>query len=197
MLHPRNPDTTENSETKAAMSERIHTYTHGFDGHSGRHYRVHVHGHERRDGTWSGWLVFEPDDGGEPIVTGRETTQPNRVDLDYWAGGLEIAYFEGALQRALHAIAQYDPYEKLPSGVHKGTAGTRERPRPHAVLNPFAVYMQGHELLRQELRALSPDHLRGIVRAFYLAEDRTDIGEMEQEELAALIVAAVEARMGE
>jgi hypothetical protein len=178
------------------MSERIHTYTHGFDSPSGRHYRVHVHGHGRRDGTWAGWLVFEPDDGGEPIVTGRETTQPNRTDLEYWAGGLEIAYFEGALQRALHAIARYDPYDKLPSGAHEGAAGTRERPRPHAVLNPFAVYLQGHELLRQELRALSADHLRRIARAYYLAEDRGDLAEMDRDALAALILAEVAARAG-
>lgn len=179
------------------MSERIHTYSYGFDGPSGRHYRVHVHGHERRDETWAGWLVFEPDDGGEPIVTGRETTQPNRTDLEYWAGGLEIAYFEGALQRALHAIAQYDPYEQLSDAGKGGTGGTRERPQPHAVLNPFAVYMQGHELLRQELRALSPDHLRRIARAYRLAGDGEDLDEMDGEALAARILAEVKSRLGE
>ena len=37
----------------------------------------------------------------QPILrTGRETTQPDRRALEYWASGLEPLYFEGAFERA-------------------------------------------------------------------------------------------------
>jgi hypothetical protein len=49
---------------------------------------------------WEGWLEFQPLDGGLPRRTGRETTQPNRDALIYWASGLEPIYFEGAFERA-------------------------------------------------------------------------------------------------
>jgi hypothetical protein len=55
-----------------------------------------------RDGVWEAWLEFNPLGGGSPLVTSRETTQPNRTDTEYWATGLTIIYLEGALQRALH-----------------------------------------------------------------------------------------------
>ncbi len=52
------------------------------------------------DGLWEGWLEFVADSG---VVrrTPRETEQPNRDSLLYWAEGLSIAYLEGALARAL------------------------------------------------------------------------------------------------
>jgi hypothetical protein len=54
------------------------------------------------DGMWEGFVEFERDDGvsAEPIRTDRETSQPNRVDLLYWARGLTEVYLEGAFQRA-------------------------------------------------------------------------------------------------
>ena len=50
-----------------------------------------------------GWLVFVGDDGTE-FATDRETTQPNLKAVEYWAGGLEPIYLDGALQRALHPL---------------------------------------------------------------------------------------------
>ena len=50
---------------------------------------------------WEGWLEFIPIGGGDPVRSGRETTQPNRIDTEYWATGLEPVYLEGALLRAL------------------------------------------------------------------------------------------------
>jgi hypothetical protein len=38
--------------------------------------------------------------GGPALRTGRETTQPNRDAVAYWASGLEPVYFEGAFVRA-------------------------------------------------------------------------------------------------
>ena len=59
-----------------------------------------VHGAERSDGTWEAWIEFRPLDRGLTRVTDRETTQPNRAAVEYWVGGLEPIYFEGAFARA-------------------------------------------------------------------------------------------------
>jgi hypothetical protein len=53
---------------------------------------------------WQGWIEFEPVDGGAPIRSPRETTQPNRTDTQYWATGLTVVYLEGALCRALNPL---------------------------------------------------------------------------------------------
>jgi hypothetical protein len=64
-------------------------------------YRVWVCGEERPDGTWEGWLEFHPTNASQPVLrTDQETSQPNRTALEYWAGGLEPIYLEGALARA-------------------------------------------------------------------------------------------------
>lgn len=58
-------------------------------------------GEEREDGTWQGWIEFHPLElGSRVLTTGRETSQPNRTALEYWASGLEPIYFEGAFSRA-------------------------------------------------------------------------------------------------
>jgi hypothetical protein len=67
----------------------------------GRSYRVLALGAQTRDGLWEGWLEFIPDTGLGWLSTLRETTQPNLVDAEYWASGLEPVYLEGALERAL------------------------------------------------------------------------------------------------
>jgi hypothetical protein len=64
-------------------------------------YTVLICGDERPDGTWQGWLEFQPTDPTQPVLrTDQETSQPNRIAIEYWAGGLEPIYFEGALARA-------------------------------------------------------------------------------------------------
>jgi hypothetical protein len=56
---------------------------------------------EREDGLWEGWLEFiGVNDGAGSICSDRETTQPNRADLEYWAQGLTRVYLRGALARA-------------------------------------------------------------------------------------------------
>ncbi len=53
------------------------------------------------DGLWEGWIEFEAlDHSGGSISSLRETTQPNRRDLEYWAQGLSLVYLQGALARA-------------------------------------------------------------------------------------------------
>jgi hypothetical protein len=83
------------------MSEVIQQYTPQFRGEDGVTYAVEACGEATAGGTWEGWLEFRPADQAGPVLrTGRETTQPNRAALEYWASGLEPLYFEGAYARA-------------------------------------------------------------------------------------------------
>ena len=85
------------------MAVFIHQHSAVVQGDGGKRYRARVYGEERRDGTWSGWLEFVPTDGSTRVVrTDQETSQPDRRAVEYWAGGLEPVYLEGALQRAFN-----------------------------------------------------------------------------------------------
>jgi hypothetical protein len=83
------------------VKTRIHDHSAIVVGRDGTPYRATTWGEERADGTWWGWLEFEPRTGGASLRTGQETTQPNRDALAYWASGLEAVYLEGAFVRAL------------------------------------------------------------------------------------------------
>lgn len=84
------------------MEEHIHTHSARVRSKAGTVYEAHVQGKERPDGTWSGWIEFHPVNAPGAIVrTEQETSQPDRKAIEYWAGGLEPLYLEGALERAL------------------------------------------------------------------------------------------------
>ena len=55
------------------------------------------------DALWEGWIEFLPagTNDRDAIRTGRETEQPKRADLMYWAQGLTQVYLEGSLERAI------------------------------------------------------------------------------------------------
>jgi hypothetical protein len=72
-----------------------------FKGPTGVTYRARACGSEMEDGRWQGWVEFLPPRGGRVLLSPRETIQPNRTDLAYWASGLTPVYLEGALVRAL------------------------------------------------------------------------------------------------
>jgi len=83
------------------MRELIQEYKNQVRSADGISYNVSAYGEARQDGNWEGWLEFRPDKGiSGTLRTGRETTQPDKSALAYWASGLEPIYFEGALQRA-------------------------------------------------------------------------------------------------
>ena len=83
------------------MAELILEYSTSFRTADSERFVVRAMGEQRLDGTWIGWLEFVSVNGnGTTLRTDRETTQPNRVTLDYWATGLEPLYFEGAFERA-------------------------------------------------------------------------------------------------
>ena len=83
------------------MAEMIQQYTPQFQDENGVTYIVMARGEVTAEGTWEGWLEFNPvDKMGAVLRTERETTQPDRAALEYWASGLEPLYFEGAFARA-------------------------------------------------------------------------------------------------
>lgn len=81
------------------MAEMIQQYAEKMVGPGGATYDVFAYGDLRSDGNWEGWIEFHSL-GGKVLRTARETTQPNRAALAYWASGLEPLYFEGAFSRA-------------------------------------------------------------------------------------------------
>ena len=84
------------------MAELLQEYSTMVSAPDGTEYVVRSYGEKRIDGTWSGWLEFDPGDPSRPVLrTGQETSQPNRTAIEYWATGLEPVYFEGAFERAL------------------------------------------------------------------------------------------------
>ena len=84
------------------MAELIHQHSTVVRGEDGKRYRATSYGERRRDGTWCGWIEFVPADGHQDVRlrTNQETSQPDRQAVEYWAGGLEPIYLEGALKRA-------------------------------------------------------------------------------------------------
>ncbi|HJU89477.1 MAG TPA: hypothetical protein VJ672_08800 [Gemmatimonadaceae bacterium] len=120
---------------------------------------------------WEGWLEFIPLGSlGEPLRTSRETTQPNRTDLAYWASGLTMIFLEGALARAKDPTRMVRRNTVDAAPRFEGPAPHFPEPAPpvaRAVLNPHAVYAQGEDVLRQELTALDGSHLRNILRAYW------------------------------
>lgn len=169
------------------MSERIHTHSSVISGIGGVTYRAHVVGTERENGSWEARIVFEPvDEAGPELSTDRETTQPNRTDLEYWASGLEPAYIEGALARAVRVA------EKTRTGTPPPQPRTgAERPQSHAILDPYDVYSQGEETLREELGALHLLHLQNIVLAYGFADAGDPRMATDEQGLRELILRAV------
>jgi hypothetical protein len=83
------------------MAELLQEYATTLSAPDFTTYTIRSYGEERLDGTWIGWIEFEPDDPSKPtLITDQETSQPNRTAVEYWATGLEPVYFEGAFERA-------------------------------------------------------------------------------------------------
>lgn len=81
------------------MAELIQTYAETLRDARGEKYTAHAYGEARAGGLWEGWLEFHSA-AGAVRRTGRETTQPDRDALAYWASGLEPVYLDGAFARA-------------------------------------------------------------------------------------------------
>jgi hypothetical protein len=168
----------------------------------GMRYHAHACGAPQPDGSWQGWVEFLPIDGGRPVRSPRETTQPNRADTAYWATGLSTVYLEGALERARRPEVRRTAAADAPAfdGPADGVGVRREAPEAHAasaagdaVLDPFGVYEhEGEGLLRRRLAALAAWHLANIVRQYELSdEDPETLNRMSAPLLIERIMAAV------
>jgi hypothetical protein len=160
----------------------------------GRLYAAKACGRERDDRLWEGWIEFENEETGETFRTSRETTQPNLVDLKYWATGLTPVYLEGALDRILpKAPRKQSPPIRQPVFDGPAPRPDVERGQPReAILNPFSVYEKSPDLLAQELTALRAWHLRQIIRDYDLGrENDLPLEMMSESQLGSLIVARV------
>jgi hypothetical protein len=164
-----------------------------------------VVGREGADGLWEGWIEFVPTAGGETLRTQRETQQPERQHVEYWAGGLTQTYLEGALQRALNPgtpdlrphNVQASPAFDAPAPARSLHADGGRAMHTHAVLDPFEVYAQGEDVLRGQLGALDEIHLRNIVREHQLVgESEVELQAMRRAGLVDMIAAAVRKRAG-
>ena len=83
------------------MAELILEYSTPLRTPDGERFVARAYGEERSDRTWIGWIEFLSITGNGLILrTDRETTQPNRTTLEYWASGIEPIYLEGAFERA-------------------------------------------------------------------------------------------------
>jgi hypothetical protein len=161
----------------------------------GKTYIARACGDRMPDSGWQGWIEFLPAGAGEPVRSGRETTQPNREDTRYWATGLTPVFLQGALRRALNPLTRPAARELMPPLF--------DAPAPHArpgpalgdsVLDPFSVYRKGEPLLRRQLSALSGWHLVNIITAHRLSDrDPALLAAMEPSALVETIIDGVRA----
>jgi hypothetical protein len=168
------------------MAETLVAFTTVVTSEDGRRFEPRACGGLTADGFYEGWIEFAPIGDGEPIRTPRETLQPNRADLVYWATGLTQTYLDGALRRALVAPRLVERERSVPVMFHGPARPRKSPPRgiaiPRPVLNPFEAYQQGEGVLVAELGALDNGHLRDIVLGYGLASreaaDRATSGEL-------------------
>lgn len=182
------------------MPEVLATYDKPVIAPDGTAYRAQAVGSPAADGTarWEGWIEFLPLDGGSPLVSRRETTQPNRRDTAYWATGLSPVYLSGTLERTLRPAPDLPPVQIVsPVSERPAPSGAVPlEPEIPTVLNPFSVYRKGEDLLRSQLAALSAGHLVNIIRANGLSDlDAGALSNAPHQDLAELIVAGVKLRV--
>jgi hypothetical protein len=120
------PERNETSDPEGGRTgEMLVQFQRTIAGPDGTEYIARACGGPADDGTgrWQGRIEFVPTDGGAPIRTGRETTQPSRASIEYWATGLSALYLTGALQRT---------GDSAPASARPAPARRRE-PRPRTI----------------------------------------------------------------
>ena len=179
------------------MAEVLAEYGDIVIGGNGKRYAARACGASVASGQWQGWLEFVETETGEVLRSGRETTQPNRVDTVYWATGLTPVYLEGALERALHPLTRPIARAAPPPAFDGPAPDSVPAPMVESILNPFSVYRKGETLLRRQLAAFSVWHLVNIVRDYQLSDlPAARLNAMSDDELVDLIVDGVKARNG-
>jgi hypothetical protein len=178
------------------MAEVLAEFSDIVTAEDGKRYAARACGAPVPSGQWQGWLEFVDTESGAAIRSGRETTQPNRVDTVYWASGLTPVYLEGALWRARHPLTR--PRARAvsePSFDGPAPDAADDPPGADSILNPFSVYRKGETLLRRQLNAFSVWHLVNIVLDHRLsALPAAALNAMGAAELVELIVEGVRSR---
>jgi hypothetical protein len=178
------------------MAEVLVDYENTIAGADGSRWAARACGRKGAGNMWEGWIEFVPLDlDRKPVRSRRETTQPSREDLLYWATGLTPVYLRGALTRALESpLVRTRPRRVKPhfEGPAPNIVEPAPPPRAHAILDPFDVHAQGEGILIAQLDALDTPHLRDIARAYELmTEDQATTA--TRLELASAIVTAARA----
>jgi hypothetical protein len=174
------------------VAEVLVEFTEAITSEDGKNYTARACGSEMDDGRWQGWIEFIPLGDGEPVRSGRETTQPNRRDAEYWASGLTYVYLEGALHRALSPLVRPTAPEIAPPLFDGPAPSPVVTNGTESVLDPFSVYRKGEALLRRQLAALAGWHLVNIIRRYRLSdEDPALLNSREPAHLVELIIEAV------
>ncbi len=185
------------------MAEVLVQFDEPYHDPDGRAFVAQVCGQSTHGGLWEGWVQFMPADGGDPVKTRRQTEQLSRGDLRYWTAGLTRDRLLSLLFSALteHKSAtpwrnpgplvfdDIDPAERI---VFDSATLSRNTYR----VDPFLLYAQGEQTLRQQLRLLDATQLREIVSHHHLAE-MNNLGSARtfEESLVDRIVAAVQQRV--
>jgi hypothetical protein len=178
------------------MSEVLLQYDTVLTADDGSRWVARACGRPGQGTMWEGWIEFVPlESESRPIRSRRESTQPSRESLVYWATGLTPVYLKGALDRALDVPLR----RRVPRRVEPLFDGPAPEPEiagspsppiaPHPILDPFAVYAQGQDLLIRQLDALDLPQLRDIALAYEIAGVR-DVRTATRAELTTAIVAA-------
>lgn len=183
------------------MSEALVEYDTVLAADDGSRWLARTCGRSGEGTMWEGWIEFVPLEGeARPIRSRRESTQPSRESLVYWATGLTPVYLKGALDRALDAPVR----QRLPRRIEPLFDGPAPEPEPevarstlppavpHSILDPFHVYTQGEDVLIGGLDALDMPRLRDVV----LAHDIPGVPEVQtatRTELTTAIVIAARA----
>jgi hypothetical protein len=121
------------------VAEEFLEFENTIEDEEGRSHVALVVGEQREDGRWIGRIRFTLTDGSDSVETDRETTQPNRDALAYWATGLTYFYLEGALARARRR-PERKPSGRLaspqPGGVPSPQPAGVPSPQPGGVASP-------------------------------------------------------------
>ena len=136
-----------------------------------------------------------PINGGEPVHSARETTQPNRTDTEYWATGLTQVFLEGSLRRALARPPMRLSTPPRPSMFPGPAPRAVQFEAVESVFNPFSAFEKGEALLRKQLAAFSPWQLVNVIQAYALAnEEVVTLNRRPAADLVEIIVAGVRDR---
>jgi hypothetical protein len=111
------------------VTEEFLEFENTVEDEEGRSHVALVVGEQRDDGKWIGRIRFTPTDGSDAVETDRETTQPERDDLAYWASGLTYFYLEGALARA----RRHGERQSRGGAASRQPVDAPERPLAHGV----------------------------------------------------------------